>query len=264
MLLFRAYSDNTSSTIEGCGQSCGARGFSVFGVQYGNICICDHFLHFYVPSDPSTCTSACTGNSAQNCGSRDSVNVFQRRDQLALQPTFVDSLNYRHSVVACFQDTNIAATFGIKVIAVSNAMTPSLCASSCTQLGYTYSALTLGNTCGCTNTLPLTSYLNGLLTNTQDFDRCNSVCPGNSTLVCGGSSTTFPTWAFMDSNYIGTPTYTDAKGYKVVSQGCFADSQSSRTLPFQPNSQITGSMTVNACGLACSASGYRKLKSYFV
>lgn len=62
----------------------------------------------------------------------------------------------------------------------------------------------------------------------------------------------------MDSTFVGTPTYTDTNGYQVVSQGCFADNVTARTLPNQPSMVITGNMTVNACGLACSASGYRE------
>lgn len=238
--------------------TCGAAGFSVFGLQSGGQCRCDHFLHHYVPADPSACTTPCKGNTNQICGSASLIAVYQRRDILTIQPPFIDGLQYRHTTGACYRDSNVAPTFGLKVVAVSNAMTPSLCASTCTSLGYVYSATRLGNTCGCTSNIPPTSFFVGLMGNAQDFNGCNAPCTGNSTLICGGPNTVFPTWVFMDSAYVGTATYTDANGYKVVSQGCFADSQGSRTLPSQPTVAISGNMTVNACGLACSASGYRQ------
>ncbi|XP_062575856.1 uncharacterized protein LOC134237724 [Saccostrea cucullata] len=58
-----------------CQQFC--KGYTYFGVEYGNQCFCGNQLIF--PVTPSTkCTMACEGNSLLVCGGPNAIDVYQK------------------------------------------------------------------------------------------------------------------------------------------------------------------------------------------
>jgi hypothetical protein len=77
----------TNLTVEECLYACKDGGYSFAGVEYGQECYCGVVLgNGTVPLDSTSCNIKCTGNSAEYCGGRSTLNLYVASDLESTQP----------------------------------------------------------------------------------------------------------------------------------------------------------------------------------
>ncbi|KAJ3003735.1 UNVERIFIED_CONTAM: hypothetical protein HDU68_005531 [Siphonaria sp. JEL0065] len=62
-------------TVESCAKLASEKGFTLFGVEYGDECWADSVYEYY-PSSSDKCWMSCSGNGAQTCGGSDALSVY--------------------------------------------------------------------------------------------------------------------------------------------------------------------------------------------
>lgn len=63
-----------NNTIQGCAETCRARGFAFAGVQYGESCLCGNTYGRYGAA--TNCNMRCTGDSRQICGGINANSIY--------------------------------------------------------------------------------------------------------------------------------------------------------------------------------------------
>lgn len=73
-------SRGTDMTLEKCTSTCGAKGFTYAGVEYGNECYCGNALSngASLTVTSSQCKMPCAGNPSQNCGGANAIALYSR------------------------------------------------------------------------------------------------------------------------------------------------------------------------------------------
>jgi len=64
-------------TPQTCQAYCAGKNFPVAGVEYGTQCYCGLALPQTATLDNDGCTMACSGDTAQTCGGRSRLSVYQ-------------------------------------------------------------------------------------------------------------------------------------------------------------------------------------------
>lgn len=278
---------NTNNTAASCSTACAAAGYVYSGTESSSECYCGNTK----PADSfidDGCNSKCSGDNIQYCGGSHRLNVYYNSlitpgatsmvssttststtttstgttttstttSTTTTSPTTtststtttstststtstVSATSLPSGIVpyGCFVDSSSRV---LPVNVYSNASnTPALCARACRQAGYVYAGTEWHDECWCGNIAPST------VANSSD---CSTACDGDATQECGGGyrlSVTKDT-----SVTVVTPTLPSG----VISLGCYADNQSSRTLPYQAYSGPNNNNS--ACSLLCRAGHY--------
>ncbi len=77
----------TNLTVEECLFACKDGGYSFAGVEFGQECYCGVVLgNGTLPLASSQCNMACTGNSAETCGGRATLDLYVAVDLESSQP----------------------------------------------------------------------------------------------------------------------------------------------------------------------------------
>jgi hypothetical protein len=219
-----------------CEQQCFARNFAYAGVRNTNQCICGNTSPSQITSATSCTSSACPGNSSQNCGSNTGIAVYNVKKAGIASDDFtlnVTSAGY----VGCFHEgsTRVLANYFVS----SNVMTNDLCLSNCKALGYAYAGTENGTQCFCGNKPdPLSGGYP-----VQDAD-CSMSCPGGSG-KCGAASI-ISIWSTVQASSTAFP---KVEGLK----GCFGPG----TFVSSPGFRYSGGyMTTGLCRRTCRTLGF--------
>ena len=163
-------------TVELCASLC--NGYTFYGVEYGSECYCGNELASDAfPVDSSLCDARCSGNSAEICGGRMLLSLYENGDSGVL-PTPGGPFDFEY--VGCYAEPD-----GSKLLTTSYAsskMTHEMCFYLCGNLGYTYAGLEYGQECWCGNNFDD-------LTPPLADDRCSMPCAGDATETCGNGNT---------------------------------------------------------------------------
>ncbi|KAI0263607.1 WSC domain-containing protein [Gloeopeniophorella convolvens] len=158
--------------------------------------------------------------------------------------------------LGCFNDSTDARALHERVDAGNT--TVESCVAACQAQGFSLAGLEFGDECWCGSELDNGSVFVGDDDGAQDGNfhqflddpTCNMACGGNVTELCGGSD-------FLDLyNFTGTfPIGASVVPFSVawISQGCFSDSTSSRTLDRRVDA---GNVTVESCVNACQTQSF--------
>lgn len=72
---------SSSMTQELCQSTCGAKGFSIAGVEYGQECYCGNSfvnnLGQNIANAGAACYMSCAGNRGEHCGGTWTMNIFK-------------------------------------------------------------------------------------------------------------------------------------------------------------------------------------------
>ena len=70
--------DNSTLTVESCVAMCQASNYNVTGIEYGKQCFCGNALYngAVKASADNQCNMPCAGNSTENCGAGNRMNVY--------------------------------------------------------------------------------------------------------------------------------------------------------------------------------------------
>ncbi|WVQ85831.1 hypothetical protein IAT38_007999 [Cryptococcus sp. DSM 104549] len=222
-------------SVDTCNQWCYARGSAYAGVRNGNQCKCGNTS----PSTVTTlaaCANPCSGNSAQNCGTSNTIAVYQLSATGIKSGDFVASSN-SSGYVGCYKEgtTRMLPSYSF----TSSVMTNDLCVSNCKSLGYALAGSEYAEQCYCANKLNSTS--GGY--KVQDSD-CSTACKGG-TGICGGGGL-LSVWSTANTTVGSTTT---AEGYK----GCFSVGS---ILQSPPLTYYASYMTTQLCRRTCRFGGY--------
>ncbi|KAF7352419.1 hypothetical protein MVEN_01206400 [Mycena venus] len=167
---------NASMTVESCIAFCGAGGFSLAGVEFGDECYCDHALQSTgTLSSAANCNQACSGNSTEFCGAGNFLDVYWNGTPLPIIPQEVGTWEY----AGCFSDSVTSRQLP-NPQTISGGVTVESCTSACKAKGFSVAGLEFGQECMCGSSLPTSSLL-------SDSD-CSTACAANTTEFCGGPS----------------------------------------------------------------------------
>eukprot|EP01059_Diplonema_ambulator_P016847 TRINITY_DN28820_c0_g1_i1.p1 TRINITY_DN28820_c0_g1~~TRINITY_DN28820_c0_g1_i1.p1 ORF type:complete len:2516 (+),score=639.61 TRINITY_DN28820_c0_g1_i1:711-7550(+) len=218
---------HSSMNVEECSDVCYYNGYTYSAGQSSDQCFCGRDVN-YVSSQRTHsgfCNFACTGNTAESCGSSYRNDVYS----MVGVPTF-PTRNY----IGCFKDTFPVRKIDDFSWNISK-NTVDECYMACYHNNFTYAATQFGTQCYCGNDISTS-------TRTSDVE-CNYVCDGDSSQNCGGVS--------RNAVYSNLPAPEVPTYYTV---GCFIDDVNNRKMgnPIFINSAVDNEQ----CALACSHNGY--------
>lgn len=225
------------------------------------------------------CTFACAGDAADTCGGDGGyISIYYDSTKyspgdatstptVASGPVVVNQTgNYNY--IGCYSEVaNGRALQGKAPQAPTNGYTIELCQAACA--GYTYFGMEYSNECYCGNTIAPASVAQA--SSDPAVNNCNMLCTGNQTEYCGGpsrlsmyalnstapvsspSGTSAPT-AAPTATPTGPITVGDFGIWKYL--GCYSEATGQRALNGKVNPIPGASVSVDACGAACSAYSY--------
>lgn len=167
------FSNQTSMTVERCGNACIEANYPFFGLS-GEDCVCGSQVAINsVQVDSGQCMLACPGNSSESCGGSNGIT------ELYGPPG--EPLSFHYADLGCYPDssTQRALGGGTSLLAQTN-NTVQGCASYCLPK-YPYFGVEDGGDCWCGETF------NSALT-VLDPKSCNTNCTGSELEPCGGLS----------------------------------------------------------------------------
>ncbi|KAF8212849.1 WSC domain-containing protein [Mycena galopus ATCC 62051] len=195
-------STSSTQTVSGCIAECGAAGFKLAGLSWGNECFCGNELGGTAASNvpgsglalPQTeCNMPCTGDASSICGGGFRLSVYAVPAPTIKKRTARS--NIRHSLerrtcpgasAPCYVDScdNPALPF---LSSKSPLQTVPRCIAECAAANYKLAGLSWADECFCGNelggTAALTTPGSGLaLPQTE----CNMPCAGDGGTICGG------------------------------------------------------------------------------
>ena len=261
-----SYSFSMSMTIDICRTGCNEIGYSLASLDSGNTCRCGNSWKGGERLPDSSCTTACTGNSKQICGTTSSASLYNTTGALPIAARPAGWLG-------CYQDAQTRALNGWSYS--SSSMTTDTCQVACGQQNATLAGAEAGVQCFCGNSI------NPSLRVPQVT--CNVPCSGEANVTCGasykldvynttvtsvhtasnGTSTTGPstssTTCYTDYNVLNGVSYvSDIMSLDICNNYCFA--YNSTYAGVRNGNTCTCGMTspsqvapVSQCGTACSA-----------
>ncbi|KAL0937800.1 WSC domain-containing protein [Colletotrichum truncatum] len=247
-----AVTGDDAMTLEMCANICSASSKAYFGVEYGRECWCGSKLaDSAVPAaDESECSFACPGNSAENCGAGNRLNLYKNDDITIPQGPSAKAQAGNYISLGCYSDL-VQGQRALSTVRADDAMTPDMCATFCA--GSAYMGIEYGKECWCGRNLNTLSQL------VKDETDCNMPCPGEKTSLCGGPSrlnlySMNPSAAISSTSSAAASTPTDRVG-DFIHRGCWTDERADgRTL-----SELNASddMTIDMCATWAISKGYR-------
>ena len=165
--------DSSTMTVKACASFC--NNYVYFGVEYGIECFCGVTLDSRsVVWEERDCEFECPGNSNQQCGGRDRLNIYRKRVTNGTGRPKITPVQQAFSSFGCYTDsTGTRALKGAKF--VSDDMTIDNCATACK--GWAYFGLEYSRECFCGFQLVESTQV--------ESSQCNMPCRGNSTRICG-------------------------------------------------------------------------------
>ncbi|KAK4158857.1 WSC domain-containing protein [Cladorrhinum sp. PSN259] len=217
-----SYYDDTM-TAQKCASAC--TGFKYFGVEYGRECYCGNTINTgSVPAPAADCSFACPGDSTQDCGAGNRLNLYTR----STPPLSYTTYGYR----GCYAEPQGARALPNLYQRSQTNMTIQGCASFCGAGGYTLFGLEYYEECFCDQTLS-----SGTLP-APETD-CRFPCTGNAQQTCGGDSR-LNVYEFGFTSNPGS----------YLSEGCYTEAQGIRAL--SDFAYYNDNMTVALCASACT------------
>ncbi|KAI0065291.1 WSC-domain-containing protein [Artomyces pyxidatus] len=252
-----SFTNTTGMTIELCVNFCSSQSYILAGLESGCTCYCDNFYENILESvGNNECDVPCAGNYTESCGASDRVSVYHAPGGNLAVPTFVPSVGLWKGL-GCYNDSTSARALERRIDAGN--VTVESCTAACLAETFPFAGLEFGQECWCGLQLDNNAVFYGTDYNGIEYgefredpngDYCNMGCEGNSSELCGGSS--------MLDVYQYTGTF--PAGASVVpfsgawiSQGCFSDSTSQRTLERRVDA---GNVTVESCTAECQSESF--------
>ncbi|OWZ37285.1 glucan endo-1,3-alpha-glucosidase agn1 [Cryptococcus neoformans] len=159
----------STMTPSACVAYCSDLGYSYAGLEYYDECYCGNSIDSTKLDVDTRCQFACKGDSSQACGGDTRLGVYYKGGSTSTSATYV----------GCYKDNGDNRTLnGNKKI--SSSMTPSVCNSYCSGLGYTYAGTEYYDECYCGNILDSSKV--------ADNSQCQFACTGDSSQKCGGDT----------------------------------------------------------------------------
>ncbi|KAJ7704173.1 hypothetical protein B0H16DRAFT_1747748 [Mycena metata] len=193
-------SKTASQTVPGCIAECGAAGFKVAGLSWGNECFCGHELggtaSLNVPGSglavPQTeCNMPCTGDASTTCGGGFRLSVYtvptvaRRTVGRDIRPS-LEKRTCPGATAPCYVDSCDNPSLPFLSSTSSNQTIPG-CIAECGAANYKLAGLSWANECFCGNELGGTASLStpgsGLAIPQTE---CNLPCAGDAGTICGG------------------------------------------------------------------------------
>jgi hypothetical protein len=273
-------------TVEACENACQAAGYVLAGVEYSAQCFCDNTLENGggpAPDGNALCDMSCNGNTTENCGGPNRLNLFSYGGGNGNAPATASSTlsgstsssigsttntaagslptTPGWSFLGCYTDSVAARTLtvGMAVPGGAAAMTVELCLSACQTAGYVLAGLEYAQECYCGNTLA-----NGGGPAPDGNSLCNMACNGNTAETCGGpnrldiyysnSSTALPGTSTLSSSVTTTTAPSTATGLPPgwAYYGCWVDNVYGRIIPMVND---LSTQTIETCIATCIAAG---------
>ncbi|KAG8814910.1 hypothetical protein FRC19_001415, partial [Serendipita sp. 401] len=205
-----------------CQSLCDAQGFNLAGVEFGRECFCGNtIIGNNQPSD-SSCTMACSGDSAQTCGGTDAINIYVKDGfQYTVGPAWALDIYNGFADPQCWHDSagsRILASHPSPEIP-SDQMTVQKCIDGCAAAGYSSAGLEFGKECYCGNA-------SNPLADSAELGECNMPCLGDATKYCGGANRLL---LYHNPNN-DEPQPTPKGSWNPAQDGCWTDSVHDRAL----------------------------------
>ncbi|OWZ77169.1 glucan endo-1,3-alpha-glucosidase agn1 [Cryptococcus neoformans Bt85] len=229
----------STMTPSACVAYCSDLGYSYAGLEYYDECYCGNSIDSTKLDVDTRCQFACKGDSSQACGGDTRLGVYYKGGSTSTSATYV----------GCYKDNGDNRTLnGNKKI--SSSMTPSVCNSYCSGLGYTYAGTEYYDECYCGNILDSSKV--------ADNSQCQFACKGDSSQKCGGDTRlgVYSLGGSTTTTSSTTSTSAAAASTSVSATyvGCYKDNGDNRTL--NGSKKISSSMTPSVCNSYCSGLGY--------
>ncbi|KAF8311359.1 WSC-domain-containing protein, partial [Clavulina sp. PMI_390] len=274
-----------------CTNLCSQQGYKYAGVEFGTQCFCSNSVT--MAASPSTgqavssshCSTPCAGNSFQTCGGGNIIQIFEGATlgTESLNPVTVPHTSTTTLLattttasstpvttsgpwtnLGCYQDsdTRVLAAY----TTTDSTMTPALCQSTCSGMGYSYAGVEFSTQCFCDSSLASSA-------SPIDSSDCGMTCGGDSTQMCGGNyaidvyssgssntqtvsgnptpATTTATTAVVTAATTSSSPVTPTSSWTDL--GCYQDSDA-RILTGYSNTAST--LTPTSCQNTCVGMGY--------
>lgn len=169
------------NTPSGCAQLCQSQGYIYAGVANGQDCHCGASYNpaLATPATPTECNVPCAGDPSQICGSNNRIQIYTRSPPAV--PFLPPGWSLADPTNPCAVDSN-ARALADPVVTTLNNNTAAVCASYCRARGYNFAGVEYGAECWCG-----TGFVNNVPPGEGESWECDMVCPGDDTLLCGGS-----------------------------------------------------------------------------
>ncbi|KAI9756906.1 MAG: hypothetical protein M4579_003660 [Chaenotheca gracillima] len=171
-----SFTNSTGMTQSACQKFCIESNYGLAATQAGSKCFCGNGLQSYSSVDQKNgaCSTACSGNFSEICGSKSYLSVWNATAGAKIPPTTVKQVGIFTSK-GCFDTAH-----GLNGTSYSNstAMTVESCVMFCERKGYNNAALGNGVDCSCGAAAPPKPA-------TRALDQCNVLCVGNRREFCG-------------------------------------------------------------------------------
>lgn len=211
-------------TVEACAGFCSSHKY--FGLEFGRECYCADSLSGSAVDDRD-CSFSCSGNSAEQCGAKDRLDVYTNNLYSARQPA-----NLAAPYLGCFVDEG-ARALPDNLLGADD-MTAEKCAAHCAD--YSYFGVEFGRECWCGNSPPKTA---------ADESECSFGCAGDDSQLCGAGGRI---------NVWGAPLPSPETVGDFEYLGCFTDKGDQHSL--RGSVTYDSAMTLEKCAAACAAYSY--------
>ncbi len=178
-LLSLAATASDTMTPAVCQSFCASKSYPYAGVEYGRECYCGSSLGSSSTPGQSGCTMMCAGDPLQVCGGSNRLNVYNNMAFNA--PALVPAVG-NYSLQGCYSELAQGRAVQGYMFTNSTGMRPSLCVDACSSRGYAVAGVEYGQECWCGATLNAAAAK-------VDNSRCNFVCPGAASELCGAGGT---------------------------------------------------------------------------
>jgi WSC domain len=135
-------------TLEMCAQNCA--GYNFFGTEYADECYCGYTLSTSLKAPETDCTSYCSGNPSEICGTNNRLSVYQNSVYAPPPPppTHVPQVG-GYTWQGCY--TEATAQRALTGPSFAGTMTVEACQAFCT--GYSYFGVEYARECEFSPTL---------------------------------------------------------------------------------------------------------------
>jgi len=218
----------TGMTVAMCQSGCNEMGYSLGGVENGNMCFCGSSFssasHQQLPT--SSCNVACSGSSTTTCGGSSAVAIYTATG--AYNPA-----TYPSGYIGCYTDSTARTLPGSYYSDWS--MSSQQCRTACAASQFSIAGTESGGSCACGNSIATSG-------TKLPSAYCSTPCLVNVNETCGGN------WRI--SVYNSTGAVVKANGIKGYA-GCFNDYSALKGYSFSSDW-----MSTDICTRQCLAHGF--------
>ncbi|KAJ7222105.1 WSC domain-containing protein [Mycena pura] len=183
-------------TVQSCLDSCGAGGYILGGLEFGDECYCGNAILYVYPSSEA-CLTPCAGNTSEICGGPDALDLYQFADTPFTTGPPSTLLSYKNWMWwGCMDETfpsdgGRLLPHGPLAPIPAEQMTVERCLDGCEAAGYNAAGLEAGQECFCDLVTVDSSSTQPERWESTITTFCSAPCLANATEVCGGA-TPFP------------------------------------------------------------------------